>query len=176
VRFCEVHFSDPFGPLRDGSADLLLLWLPVREADLTVGPVLLTEGRVLAVWTGHELADQPWVGMEDLAGRTVPGLEPGAPQEWRAAMLPSHTPGGRPVQPGPTARTFHEILTQVAAKRAVCPLNAHVLRYYTHPGVVFLPLRDAAPTSWVLVWRTSEETSLIRAFARAAEAAGPRPM
>ncbi|MEU1117198.1 MULTISPECIES: LysR family transcriptional regulator [unclassified Streptomyces] len=176
VRFCEVHFSDPFGPLRDGSADLVLLWLPVDEPDLTVGPVLLAEGRVLAVWTGHELAGRDSVDLEDLAGRTVPDPGPGAPPEWRASLLPPHTPGGRPVKAGPRVRTFHELLTQVAAKRAVCPLNAHVQRYYTHPGVEFLPLPDASPTSWALVWRTSGETALIRAFVRAAETTGSRPM
>jgi hypothetical protein len=40
VRFRDVHFDDPFGPLRSGEIDMQLLWLPVKEPDLTVGPVL----------------------------------------------------------------------------------------------------------------------------------------
>lgn len=41
-----------------------------REPDLTEGPVLLTEGRLMGVWTGHELAGRTSVSMEDFAGRT----------------------------------------------------------------------------------------------------------
>ncbi|MEB8342466.1 LysR family transcriptional regulator [Streptomyces endophyticus] len=174
VRLQEIHFSDPYGPLRRGEVDMLVLWLPVVEPDVTVGPVVLTEGRVLAVWAGHELSGHADVSLEDLAGRTVLDVGPDVPQDWGEAMLPARTPSGRAVPRGPRVRTFHEVLTQVAARTAVSPLNAHVLRYYRHPGVEFLPLRDAPPTEWALVWRTTDETTQHRAFAEAARAFGMR--
>ncbi|MGY0488530.1 LysR family transcriptional regulator [Streptomyces sp. WG-D5] len=174
VRLQEIHFSDPYGPLQRGEVDVLVLWLPVAGPDLTVGPVVLTEGRVLAVWAGHELSDRSDVSMEDLADRTVLGLGPGVPQDWIESMLPARTPAGHPVPRGPVARTFHEVLTQVAARALITPLNAHVLRYYRHPGVEFLPIRDAPETEWALVWRTTAETARHRAFAEAASAYGVR--
>ncbi|MFI5664823.1 LysR family transcriptional regulator [Streptomyces sp. NPDC051684] len=174
VPLQEIHFSDPYGPLRSGEVDMLVLWLPVVEPDVTVGPVVLTEGRVLAVWTGHELSEQADVCMEDLAGRTVLDLGPEVPRDWGEAMLPVRTPSGRAVPRGPGARTFHEVLTQIAARTAISPLNAHVLRYYRHPGVEFLPVRDAPATEWALVWRTADETAQHRAFAEAARAFGVR--
>ncbi|MEU6674109.1 LysR family transcriptional regulator [Streptomyces sp. NPDC046925] len=177
VQFREIHFSDPFTYLRRGEADMLLVWLPVAEPDLTVGPVLLTEGRVLAVARGHELAGRTDASMEDLADHPVLTAGRDLPEPWIAAMVPSRTPSGRPVlSSGPVMKTFHEVLTQVAAGTGVAPLNAHVVRYYTHPGVLFVPLRDAPATEWALVWRTAADTAPVRAFAEFARATGTRAM
>ncbi|MFJ6850416.1 LysR family transcriptional regulator [Streptomyces sp. NPDC091271] len=177
VQFREIHFSDPLTPLRSGDADMLLVWLPVAEPDLTVGPVLLTEGRVLSIAKGHELAGRTDVSIEVLAEYPVLNPSFGLPEPWGAAMLPARTPSGLPVlASGPSVTTFHEALTQVAAGAGVAPLNAHVLRYYTHPGVLFIPLPDAPPTEWALVWRTAAETAPIRAFAEFAQTIGPRAL
>ncbi|MFJ3086726.1 hypothetical protein [Streptomyces sp. NPDC086838] len=50
--------------------------------------------------------------------------------------------------------SFHEVLTRVAAGTGACPLNAHVMRYYTRPGVRLLLMPDAPTTEWALVWLT----------------------
>ncbi|MFC7722284.1 LysR substrate-binding domain-containing protein [Nonomuraea recticatena] len=49
LRIQHPAFNDPFGALRRGDVDVLVVWLPVEESDLTVGPVLYAEPRVLAV-------------------------------------------------------------------------------------------------------------------------------
>ncbi|MFJ4438058.1 LysR family transcriptional regulator [Streptomyces sp. NPDC088923] len=165
VEFREVHFSEPFTALRQGTVDTVLLWLPVREPDVTVGPVVLTEGRVLAVATQHPLTGRTDVELEDLGDHPVLAIGPELPPAWISAMLPAWTPRGRPIHSaGPVVRTFHEVLTHVAAGTGICPLNAHVCRYYTHPGVVFLPLQDAPATEWSLVWRTTAQSPPLRAF------------
>ncbi|CAM5287665.1 LysR family transcriptional regulator OS=Streptomyces tendae OX=1932 GN=GUR47_32225 PE=3 SV=1 [Streptomyces tendae] len=175
VDFREVHFSDPFTALRQGRTDAALLWLPVREPDLTVGPVVLTEGRVLAVGADHVLAGRAEAGLEDLGDHPVPALGWELPESWTAAMLPARTPLGRPVAPaGPPVTSFHEVLTHVAAGTGVCPLNAHVLRYYTHPGVRFVPMPDAPATEWALVRRTGAEPAPLRAFAGFVRELGPQ--
>ncbi|MCX5387266.1 LysR family transcriptional regulator [Streptomyces sp. NBC_00083] len=150
VEFVEFHFSDPAALVLSREVDLQLLWLPVPQPHLEPGPVVFREGRVLAVADGSDLAARTHVTMEDLAGRTV--IDPGTrvPKTWFAAMCPERTPLGHPVHRGPRAETFHEILALVASGRAVCPLNAHVVRYYRYPGVTLLPITDAPPTEWVL--------------------------
>ncbi|MFJ3086817.1 LysR family transcriptional regulator [Streptomyces sp. NPDC086838] len=166
VAFREVHFSDPFTALRQGKTDAALLWLPVREPDLTVGPVVLREGRVLAVSANHALARQSVVNLEDLGNHPTLAVGHGLPESWIQAMLPARTPLGRAVTTaGPSIESFHEVLTHVAAGTGVCPLNAHVVRYYTHPGVRFLLMPDAPTTEWALVWRTEAETPQTRTFA-----------
>ncbi|MFY1689197.1 LysR family transcriptional regulator [Plantactinospora sp. WMMB782] len=174
VALREIHFSDPFTALRAGELDLALLWRPVREPDLVEGPVLLTEGRVLAVWTGHELANRASVSMEDLAGRVLVDLGPNLPDYWAEAMVPTRTAGGQPILRGPRVTTFHEVLTQVAAGKCLTPLNEHVLRYYSHPGVVFIPIHDAPVTEWVLVWREDGASPRVRSFVETAAQLGPR--
>ncbi|MFC4056942.1 LysR family transcriptional regulator [Planomonospora corallina] len=172
VQITEFHFSDPFTPLRTGQADLHLLWLPVREPDLTVGPVVLTEGRVLAVAAGHPLAARDSASLEDLGDHLVVDGGAGAPDYWVESMVPWRTPSGRRIGRGPSARTFHEVLSLVAEGRCVSPLNAHVTRYYSHPGVVFLPIADAPATRWALTWRTAGESAHIRALAQTARDIG----
>lgn len=174
VQVREIHFSDPLGPLRAGQVDVALLWRPIREPGLTEGPVVLTEGRVLAVAAGHELADHTSVSLEDLGDRVVIDPGPLAPDYWVQAMVPALTPGGRPVMRGPTAHTFHEILNLVAAGECVIPLNEHVVQHYSHPGIIYLPIRDAPPTEWSLVWHTAAENASMRAFANEAKELGPR--
>ncbi|MFI6103342.1 LysR family transcriptional regulator [Streptomyces sp. NPDC051310] len=174
VEFVEFHFSDPFAKLRGGLVDLQLMWLPVPEDRVTCGPVVLTEGRVLAVAEDSPLAARSSVSMEDLAGRTV--LDPGedVPQDWFRAMCPDRTPGGRPVHRGPRARTFHEILALVAAGRIVCPLNGHVPRYYSYPGVTLLPIDDAPLTEWALVLPDSAPAPHVQALVDTARDLGAR--
>jgi DNA-binding transcriptional LysR family regulator len=174
VEITEFHFSDPFGRLRAGEADVQLMWLPIREPDLSVSPIVLTEGRVLAVSTTSDLASRETVSMEDLGGRTV--LDPGeaVPDYWAESMIPRRTPSGRPVPRGPAARTFHEILALVAGAQIVCPLNEHVPWYYTHPGITFVPIHDAPLLEWAFVWPTASTCPHLKAFVRAAQDVGLR--
>ncbi|MFE6412469.1 LysR family transcriptional regulator [Streptomyces sp. NPDC057837] len=151
VEFVEFHFSDPFVKLRTREVDVQLMWSPVKQEGVTCGPVVLTEGRVLAVADDSPLAKRRTVSMEDLAGQTV--LDPGerVPPDWFEAMCPDRTPSGRAIHRGPQAQTFHEVLALVADGRIVCPLNGHVPRYYTYPGVTLVPIDDAPLTEWALV-------------------------
>ncbi|MFI5977698.1 LysR family transcriptional regulator [Streptomyces sp. NPDC051452] len=63
----RAPYVDPFGRLREGEMDVFITWLPVDEPDLTVGPVLFHDRRVLAVSAVHELADRLVVPVEALA-------------------------------------------------------------------------------------------------------------
>ncbi|WP_327675390.1 LysR family transcriptional regulator [Kitasatospora sp. NBC_00458] len=168
VEVVEYHFSDPFGMLRAGRLDAQVTWRPVHEPDLTVGPTVLTEGRLLGVATGSDLAGRESVSLEDLAGRPVPDPGPEVPGYWMEAMLPSSTPSGRPVPRGQSVRTFHELLALLAAGQVVCPVNAHVRRYYTPPGITFVPIHDAPATEWALVWPTAAKSARLEAFLRSA--------
>jgi DNA-binding transcriptional LysR family regulator len=172
----EIHFSDPFGALRAREVDLALLWRPVREADLTEGPVVLTEGRLLAMREGYDLADRQSLTMEDFGGHLF--IDPGrrAPDYWMASMLPAQTPGGTPIPRGPLVSTFHELLHEVSAGHALSPMNEHYSKYYAHPGIVALPVVDAPVTEWSLVWRSDEAQQRAQAFVEVAAQLGPRAL
>lgn len=172
VQFGEINGSDPFGALRTGEHDAHVLWLPVAEPDLTVGPTVLTGGRVLAVAADHPLAERGTASLEDLGDNHVVDLGPGAPEYWVTTMVPTRTPLGRRIPRGPAARTFHEVLSwsppdSVSTRWARSPPATTV------PGIVFLPLRDAPTVHWALTWRTSADGPTLRALAQTAADLGP---
>ncbi|MEV6277854.1 LysR family transcriptional regulator [Nocardia sp. NPDC051832] len=160
----EAHFADPFGPLRAGEVDAQLVWLPVREPDLTIGATVLTEPMWLAVSSTCELARREIVDVEDLGDHILCDIGTTAPTYWADELIPPCTPSGRPIPRGPLVRTFQEMLVAVAAGRAVTLVQEHCVRYYQRPGIVYLPMTSAPVCRWVFVWRTGTETELIRAF------------
>ncbi|WP_308203973.1 LysR family transcriptional regulator [Goodfellowiella coeruleoviolacea] len=168
IQMRETHFADPLGPLRAGEVDVLVTRLPVREPDLTVGPVVLSEPRVLAVPARHRFARRQQVSLEDLARETVFGVTGPAPDYWWDFHVPRFTPSGRPVRRGQDVATFQELLALVAAGQGVSPVAASVERYYARPDIAFVPFDDAPATDVAVVWRTAGATARVRAFAQAA--------
>ncbi|KQX49798.1 MULTISPECIES: LysR family transcriptional regulator [unclassified Streptomyces] len=172
LRFREIFFSDPFGALRAGTVDAAITWLPVREPDLTVGVVLREEPLHLMVSAHHPLAGRDSVSIEVLGDHVVPRLGGGAPADWQAGVLPVRTPSGRPVRRGAEVSTFHEVLALVATGDVVCTVPDEGRRYNPLPGIAYVPLHDAPPVRWALIWCSDRETPLIRAFAEVARPSG----
>ncbi|MEU1206909.1 LysR family transcriptional regulator [Nocardia sp. NPDC005825] len=171
VQIRYVGFGDPFGPLRAGEVDVQIAWLPIRESDLSVGPVVRIEPTVLAVGAGHRLAQRESVSYEDLADEIVIG---GAqPDYWREALTPGHTPSGRPIRIGPAVATESAMLPILSNGEAVAVVHSHASRNYARSDLRYIPIHDAPPSRWVLLWRTATETDLIRSFAHIARSTGP---
>jgi DNA-binding transcriptional LysR family regulator len=166
IQIRNVGFDNPFGPLRTGEADLEVLWLPVREPDLAVGPVIYTEPLVLAMAAGHPLAGRESVSYEVLGDEVVMGGC--VPEYWRGALVPSVTPGGRPITVGPTATNFLEMLPILSTGEAMSPIMATAARYYLRPDIAYVPIHDAPQARWALIWRAAAETDLVRAFVETA--------
>ncbi|MEU6743754.1 LysR family transcriptional regulator [Streptosporangium sandarakinum] len=175
---CEVHirhvgFDDPFGPLRAGTVDVQVAWLPVHEPDLTVGPVVYIEPVVLAVGARHRLAGRASVSYEDLADEVVMG---GArPDYWREALVPRCTPSGRPIPVGPAVGSSAEMLPLLSNGEAVSPAHAHAARYFARPDILYVPIHDAPPARWALIWHASTRSELVQGLVEVAHRLGPIP-
>ncbi|NKE58386.1 hypothetical protein FXN61_16765 [Lentzea sp. PSKA42] len=128
----------------------------------------------MAVWSGHDLADRSSVSLEDFADRVFIDPGPRVPEYWAQSMLPQHTPSGRRVPRGPLIGTFHMVLSRIAARECLAPLNEHVPHYYSTPGVAFVPVHDAPITEWVLVWRKDVLHPRGRGFVDVVTELGPR--
>lgn len=169
IRHCG--FGDPFGPLRTGEVDLQILWLPVREPDLTVGPVVYIEPVVLAVGAAHRLAERQSVSYEVLADEVVMG---GAkPDYWREGLIPRRTPSGRPIPLGPSVTSLADMLPLLSNCEAVSMAFAHGTRYFARPDIAYIPIHDAPLAQWALIWRTNAQSDAIQDFAQTAQALGP---
>ncbi|MFI6520416.1 LysR substrate-binding domain-containing protein [Spirillospora sp. NPDC050679] len=164
LQIRSMAFGDPFGPLRNGQVDIAVLWLPVREPDLTVGPVLFTEPIVLCVPADHPLAGRESVSQEDLADQVV--IDTPMPRYWREAVLPSHTPGGRPIAVGPKVADILEAIAVVASGEAVTPVHAQTERYFNRPDISYVPIHDASLAHWALIWRSDTENAAVGRFAQ----------
>lgn len=171
LRIRSIPFSDPFGALRAGDLDIAVVWLPVQEPDLTVGPVLFRVPIVLAVSSRHRLAHRASVSYEDLADETTIAVD--VPNYWRAAIIPRTTPSGRKIPAGPVATDWMDVTPIIANGEVVVPVHAHAVRYHARPDITYVPIRDAPIAPWAPVWSTAAETDLTRAFARAVADTGP---
>ncbi|MER5885469.1 LysR family transcriptional regulator [Streptomyces sp. NPDC001941] len=175
VEICEVPLTDRYGQLRNGEFDVQLVELPVREADLGGGPPLVTDGRVLAVASGHPLASRASVTPEDLAELPLLRVGGEVPAYWLEEHVPPSTPAGRPVGRGPSVTSMQEALMLVAAGKGALLCAGHSATYFARPGVTYVPFEAAEPIGYGLVWRAADHSGAVRAFAQAAgEAAGER--
>ncbi|MFF3842750.1 LysR family transcriptional regulator [Streptomyces sp. NPDC001930] len=163
----EVPLDGGVRPLQDGGLDIQLAAFPVREPELTTGPVAVRDDRVLLLPAAHPLAGRPSLGLEDLA--ELPLITPGGahPRHWLDHHYPRHTPSGAAIPRGPVAATWQEVLSHVTAGRGVTPGAALGARYHPRPGIAYVPLRDAPPLEYGLVWPTAADSALIRAFVAA---------
>ncbi|MET9594387.1 LysR family transcriptional regulator [Streptomyces sp. NPDC006516] len=168
VEVCEVPLADPYGMLRRGDFDLQLTDFPVHEADLTSGPTLLAEDRVLAVATGHTLASRDAVTLEDLAGVALLTIAGDIPAYWLEHRLPTRTPSGRPIEQGPSVTNFQEALTLVAGGDGALLAGAHVALYHGRPGISYVPVVGDKPLGYGLMWRSGGSNRAIELFGRTA--------
>ncbi len=66
-----------------------------------------------------------------------------------------------------------ELLPILSNGEAVALVHSHAGRYHSRPDIAYMPVHDAPPARWALLWRTAAETDLIRSFARTAREVGP---
>ncbi|MFC4910015.1 LysR family transcriptional regulator [Actinomadura gamaensis] len=164
VRVQEVRFDDPFGPLRRGDLDLQLCELPVQMPGLGDGPVLFREPRALMVASDHPLARRDRVSLEDLAD--VPLIRPSSdvPRLLLDLHVPTHTPLGRPVPPGPSYTFWSEVPALVAAGLGVSIVAVRAARYHDRPGIAFVPFRDGPTLDYGVLWPAAGQSPPALAF------------
>lgn len=176
LRIQQASFVDPFAVLRRGDIDVLIAWLPIEEPDLTVGPVVLAEPRVLAVATGHELAGRTSIALDAVGDFQHPDIPPSGSDYWYDTYVPPQTRTGRVIERGPVVRTQEEFLALISTGEIVSLFPQHVTRYWVRPDIAYVPVRDLEALPYALVWRTESENDLIRAFSQTVRDLGPVSM
>ncbi|WP_067712300.1 LysR family transcriptional regulator [Nocardia yamanashiensis] len=161
LRLHRLAFTDPFNTLRNGQYDALVTWGPVDD-DLTMGPVLFRDSRVLAVSHDHPLADRSEVSVEDFADY-LHAMPPKAPPGWEGTYLPFFTPSGRPITRGRQITNPDDLIDWVGNGDIVHAFPAHVLHHWAVTHVRWIPVTDMPPLPYALVWRTESEP--VRALA-----------
>jgi DNA-binding transcriptional LysR family regulator len=177
VEVVAVSWDDPFERLREGEVDLMATWLPLAERDLVVGPVLTEQARELAVSQDHPLADRHSVDVEELADYRLISFD-NWPKELHETILPSRTPGGRPIERVriPAGKsTVSDVAVRVARGDVVFPTVASATSYMGN--LRFIPIEGMPELRSALVWRRPARDPTLRAFihlAREVLRGGPR--
>ena len=170
VEVVQLSWDDPFSGLRDDDVELIASWIPLEQPDLIVGPVLGSEPRVLAVAVDHPLASRASVDVEELADHQVSRFDDW-PKELHEAMVPSRTPGGRPI---PFTRVpvgdrgVLDLSLRVARGEIVHPTVASAPAYLGEVEHVFVPLTGMPPLESALVWRRAARDPRVLAFSAVA--------
>lgn len=165
----EVLFggtTDRADRVRDGRADLALLYAPFDDLTGLAHETLLTEDRVAVLPPGHPLADRPGeLRLADLAGEPLPRWK-GVPPDAQMGLPPA-TGTGIDTASGPEVADGGELVQLVMLGRTVAVLPRSLLQP-EHPGLVYRPIADAPPSRLVIAWRESERRPAVAAFVTAA--------
>jgi len=173
VTLQEVPVTEAYAALRAGEIDVLIHWLVVDEPDLTPGPAIDRQDRVVAVASSHPLARRETVSVEDLAGQPVarpPGAFP--PALWEA-LVPANTPSGKPIPQAHDVRSIHEIWALVARGLVVHPTVTSTAQLLHRDDIVLIPITGLPPIQLGLIWRSACYSARIRALAATARSIYP---
>jgi DNA-binding transcriptional LysR family regulator len=174
VTLQEVGIGDPYAPLRQDEIDVLVNWLAVDEPDLTAGPVIDSRERALAVARHHPLAITPPASAENLADLEMARIPPSLPKALCDALLPPHTPSGRPTRRTHDVQGLHQTLALVASGHIVHPTVA-CLPLAQRADIALIPITGMPPLQLGLIWCTAHENARIRALAQTAATLSARP-
>ncbi|MBB4686937.1 LysR family transcriptional regulator [Amycolatopsis jiangsuensis] len=159
ARRVNVLFSGPADRtdfLRDGRADVGLLYAPFDDLDGLAHETLRTEDRVAILPLGHRLAGRKSVRMADLEGETLP--------HWK------DVPGGAGT--GPEVADVVQLVDMVKVGRMVGVLPRSLIEPM-QVGVECVPVTDAPPSRLVLAWNEQDRRPLVASFVTAALEAKP---
>ncbi|MFF8950727.1 LysR family transcriptional regulator [Streptomyces sp. NPDC014940] len=171
--------------LTEMQADVALVWAPGPDGKtategLTVGDVLLSEGRGVVVPVGHPLTQHEAVRLDDLRPyellRLPDDIDPVVRERW----TPERTPDGQQLRytdkdvcelTGRADLPPEDILTLVRQGRALHLSVASLLQRLGYPGLALVPVLDLPDAVVVPVWRANAESPALRAFVETTAAA-----
>lgn len=160
----DVTTEDGNAVLR-GTADVLLARPPVREQSdpRLFYEEVVAEPRCVLLPAGHRLAEAPVVGMSELLGESFVTVGPGLPEitdYWAAA---DHR-DGEPVRMGADAWSVSDVLGAVAYLGDVTTSIPSVLRFFSFPGVVAVPMRGVGDAPMAVIAAAEGRRASVDAF------------
>ena len=154
ARRVDILFSGPVDRadfLRDGRADVGLLYRPLDDLDGLAHETLFTEDRVAIVPSGHRLDGRESVRLSDLEGETLP--------RWKGI------PGGD--GNGPQVVDVVQMLQMISVGRMIGVLPRSLVAPIP-TGIVCVPVADAPPSSLVIAWNEHDRRPALASFVSAA--------
>lgn len=149
--------------VRDGRADVALLYAPFDDLTGLAHEIVLTEERVAILPRGHRLASRDGLLLADLRRETMP--------RWKGAPSPAGSEDVLPAGDGPEIVDVPQLIQMISVGRTIGMLPRSLVGP-TPPGLVCVPVTDAAPSHIVAAWSPLRQRPLVTSFVAAAVAAG----
>lgn len=167
-----IHFGsflDPLGGLRDGAADVAILYGEFEHDGIELRP-LFSEPRGVALAADHPLAMRSVVAIEDFLREPLVEV-PVRDQLWRDFWIAASHRGGKPPRVGATVATLDALIEAVGAGLGVATTAAPVVEALgPAAGVVFRPVPGLEPLEFWLAHRTQDDRRQVLAFVESAVA------
>lgn len=166
LQIRELTMSTQVAALVDKTVDVAIIHPLFEEPSLESLP-LLEEPRYAAVPARHALAEADELSVRDLADEYFVTARAGTPAPWKAFWSCEDVWGA--ASPGEIDMdSVNEGLAAVAYLGAVDTVPSTATRFFRHPGVRFIPLRDASRSTVAVVRRRGDDRTLVEAFCRVA--------
>jgi DNA-binding transcriptional LysR family regulator len=165
IEFCEAALFDPYRDLRGGEIDVLVNWSLRGEPDLTYGPLIDLQERVLLVAADHPVASKDSVSVEILADFELASVPPTLPESIRDTFIPPATPAGKPTRRTVPIQSMSEAIALIASGRIAHPTVTSMAEKLHRADIALVSIHDLPPVPLGLVWCTAHENARIRAFA-----------
>lgn len=164
ARRVDILFSgatDRVDHLRDGRADVALLYVPFDDLDGLAHETLHVEGRVAVLPAGHRLAGRGELRLADLEGETLP--------RWKG--VPDGGSGGpEGGAGGPEVADVTQLVHLITLGRMIAVLPRSLVEPVP-AGLVRVPVTDASTSRLVIAWPERDRRPLVASFVAAAVAA-----
>ncbi|MDJ1138155.1 LysR family transcriptional regulator [Streptomyces iconiensis] len=151
--------TDRADHVRDGRADVALLYAPFDDMTGLDHEVLAVEGRVAILPQDHRLASRAELSLADLAQETLP--------RWKGVRWTGAPEGLE----GPEVSDAAQVTQLIRLGRTVAVLPRSLARPQ-HPDLVYRPVTDAPDSALVLAWSQTDRRPLVASFVAAALEAG----
>ncbi|MGW7200222.1 LysR substrate-binding domain-containing protein [Streptomyces chryseus] len=169
LEFTELTMVDQLDKLTEGGVDVAIVRTPFEDDRVTLQPIY-SEPRVAALPMGHAMADAESLSVDDLLDEPFVVADVGAPHGWSSYWSCDDRRGAR-TRVATRVQSAGEGLMAVACLGAVDTLPSTASRFFRHPGVVYVPLRDAAPSVVGFAVRQGNLRPHVHAFGQAVERA-----
>jgi DNA-binding transcriptional LysR family regulator len=168
----EHDYNDRSAGLAAGSSDVAFVRAPISTPGVVLR-TLFTEPLLVALPSGHRLAEHDRVPVSELANETIVARDTGDPSADGFWTLDDHRAPGAPRRIV-HAHSLTEELSLVAAGRACSITTAAAARYTPHPSIRYVPIDDAAASQLALGWREDARSPVVERFLELAEAVRDR--
>jgi DNA-binding transcriptional LysR family regulator len=165
--FVELSMATQVDALANGRVDVAILTTPIQDPRLELA-LLFAEPRFAAVSKRHPLADAESINVGDLLDEPFAVAGDPAPQAWSSFWC-CDPERGEPGRAAARVTSVTESLAAVSHLGAVDTFPAAGTRYFSHPDVAYVRIRDGAYAGTAVAWRVDDDRPMVRGFRRIAE-------